>query len=181
MTLALSLLLACGESADPKPSSAPSTAAPTAPTSAPAAAPKKQAGSHCNEGQKVWYQCTVSQGRVVSLCGDEAPGFLQYHFGPLGAPGLSVPSAPDGLGRFGFASQTWAQGQLEAVRFDNEGTTYLLVDKAGAGGENGEANNFQGIVVRQGGKELARYACTDILQTEISSLDGRLQALGYEG
>lgn len=204
--LALLSLLACGliEGADPSPAPDPtaaSTATPAPSTAAPApvpaapdsAAPDPAATSpaplasaekpgHCAQGQHVWFQCAVGQGRAVSLCGDGAPTWLQYHFGPPGAPALTVPAAPAGLERFGWASQAWVQAQADAVRFENEGVTYLLVDKRGAGGPDGEANNFQGVVVRKGDQEVQRFPCVGLLEAEgMPSLAGRLAALGYEG
>lgn len=173
--LALLTLVACGlfDSAPPAPDPASTPPAPLASPTQP---------GHCAEGQHVWFQCAVGQGRAVSLCGDAAPTWLQYHFGPPGAPALSVPAVPAGLKAFGWAGHAWVQAQADAVRFDNEGTTYLLVDKRGAGGPDGEANNFQGVVVRKGGQELQRFPCGGLLQADgLPSLSGKLQALGYEG
>lgn len=160
------------------PAADPTAADPTA-TASSAPLATAQAPGHCAEGQHTWFQCAVGQGRTVSLCGDAEPTWLQYHFGPPGAAALTVPATVAGLKRFRFAEQSWAQAQAQAVRFDNEGVTYLLVDKAGSGND-GQLNNFQGVVVREGDKEVARFACLGNLEaTGLPALSGRLEALGY--
>ncbi len=195
-------LLACGLFADspstpPAPAVDPTAAAsPSAPAAAPSTSPdpaavtethaappvpvaSAQSPGHCAEGQSIWFECAVGQGRTVSLCGDAGPTWLQYHFGPPGAAALTVPSAPAGLGPFAFATGTWVRSQAEAVRFDNEGVTYLLVDKSGSG-IDGELNNFQGVVVRQQDQELARFPCVGSLEaTGLTGLQAALPALGY--
>jgi len=76
-----------------------------------------------------------------------------------------VPATVAGLKRFRFAEQSWAQAQAQAVRFDNEGVTYILIDKIGGGGSaNAELSNFQGVVVREQDKELAHFPCVGALE-----------------
>lgn len=142
-----------------------------------------QSPSHCAEGQHIWFECAVGQGRTVSLCGNGDPSWLQYHFGPPGKPALSVPAAPTDTSLFHFATGTWPESKAHAIRFDNGGVTYLLVDRfaqgpAGAG--SAPADNFQGVVVRQGTAEISRFPCTGQFDgTAMATLEGKLSALGY--
>jgi len=145
-----------------------------------AAEPPEAARSHCASSDKTWYECTVKGDKVVSLCGDEKPTWLQYNFGPIGKPELIYPKEKAGIDPFGFAHETWIRSEADAIRFVNEGHVFLLVDKScsGARGE-GEMNNFQGVVVSKDAKELARLRCEGSLKGAPSALGGMLEAVGY--
>jgi hypothetical protein len=131
--------------------------------------------THCTD--KSWFSCPVKGGKVLSLCGDGAGSWLQYVYGPVGAPELVWPETPNGLEGFAVSEHAFLRSMLTSVRFDREAHTYLIVDQIGSG-IDGEAHNFNGVVVRKGDTEIARVACTRQPADGLSHPAG-LETLGY--
>ena len=87
----------------------------------------------CTAQETAWLSCTTSRQRWIGLCG-KPPRTLQYRFGQPGRLELQFPDDPaDGTHRMLFASYARYQTERVEVRFDNQGTEYVLFDYAEGG------------------------------------------------
>jgi hypothetical protein len=87
----------------------------------------------CTAQETAWLSCITSRQRWIGLCGN-SPRALQYRFGRPGALELQVPDDPaDGVRRMLFAHYARYQTDRVEVRFENQGTDYVLFDHSEAG------------------------------------------------
>lgn len=92
------------------------------------ALPDLSPASVCPPGSPAVLACQVATGQVLALCG-KLPDRLQYRFGPAGKPELVFPANPaDGPRLMYFAHMGRAQAQLQEVRFEADGWSYVVFD-----------------------------------------------------
>lgn len=129
---------------------------------------------HCASDEIVLFDCGVRGDKRLSLCGSSTLDEVQYRFGPEGAPELVYPEdgTPSALT---YGHQAWARGEEHSVSFARGDTSYAIVDAAGGGGPDGEANNYQGVKVYQGGEEIAFLPCTTIYDSQLDRLEAILK------
>ena len=142
------------------PAATPSVAA-SGPVTPPIDAPvPAKAPSSCDGGD-VLFQCAVNGGKELLVCGKDGPSpWLSYRFGKPDAPDLVFPVAREGsASAFAWAEVTTVQAMGNLLRFQNADVTYEIVEMIGAGGPNGEANNFAGVYVKKGEELLATVTC----------------------
>ncbi len=109
------------------------------------------------------FACPVKGGKEIRVCGATGdPIWIGYTFGKPGAPELSFPKQREGsVPLFLHTTRTLAQATGDVLSFENGGVTYEVTEMMGAGGgADAESNNFAGVYVTQGGKLLAKVACT---------------------
>lgn len=112
--------------------------------------------SHCPAPQQTIFSCPARGGKVISVCLGPNAGsasYLQYKFGPLGAPELVYPKSPLGFSSFRQSHQTLINGESHALVFANEGVQYEVWSTDGPQGGGG-------VNVRKDGKFLATVSCT---------------------
>jgi hypothetical protein len=167
--LLLVTLIACGGPTEPAAPEVPPAAEGDVATDAPSwLAEVVQGVGHCIGTERALFSCASASGKHISLCSDDTLDTLQYRFGPKGTPELVGP-ADGAISAFTGAHTAWAKGEEHSVRFTNEGTAYGVVSAAGSG-IDGPANNYMGVKVNRGGKELAFVQCTDGGEADYLSL-----------
>lgn len=132
----------------------------SAPVAAPAAAPPPKAGS-CDGGELL-FSCPVKGGKEIRVCGATGEAiWLTYTFGKPGVPELVFPtSRVDSVPKFMVEERSFVQSMGYVLSFTNGKVTYEVTEMMGAGGPGGETNNFAGVTVLEGEKQLAQVACT---------------------
>ena len=81
-------------------------------------------GSQCRNGELTVYTCTFGSGQQLSVC--ETHGTVSYHYGPHGAPEISISS--DGHdGRLHAAETTGTGGASQVQMRFTRGTTNYIV------------------------------------------------------
>lgn len=127
----------------------------------------------CANGETVYFSCPVSASKVLSVCGSS--GEVQYRFGPPGAPELSYPH--DGsTGPFGLSEVRTVRSVATVLTVTSNDIRYEVTDAiGGGGGPDAAANNFQGVYVYQGDKQLAAIRCNTEPTTDWSALQPLLQ------
>jgi hypothetical protein len=182
-SLVIVLGTACGEGGGPPAASGPAAVAAPPPTAPAPTAPGTPAFlenavtglGHCDDSEKALFSCAVGGGRHVSLCTDDTLSQLQYRFGNPEFADIRAPSS-SAVSAFHYAHVAWAQGEEHSVSFVNEATTYKVVSAIGGGGMDGEANNYNGVKVIEGGKEIAFVKCADTPAADyLMMLDGVLK------
>jgi hypothetical protein len=94
----------------------------------PVAANGPAAPGLCGAQETAFFACPVARGRFIGLCGSTAKA-LQYRFGRVGAVELQLPdSAAAGADRMLFAHYSRYQTDRVEVRFENQGSEYLIFD-----------------------------------------------------
>ncbi len=127
---------------------------------------------HCATNEIVLFDCGVEGDKQLSLCGSDTLATIQYRFGALGAPELVFPD--DGARTaLTYGHEAWARGEEHSVSFTRDEHTHRIVDAAGSG-IDGEANNYQGVKVLQGGEEIAFLGCTNAATTELMRIESIL-------
>jgi hypothetical protein len=119
--------------------------------------------THCTSAETVVYSC-ASGNQIVSLCASRdvanQTGYLQYRFGPKGAPVLVFPAdpkPPDHLftpGTFMFSGGGGAYLQFEIAPY-----TYTVLSAIGNWGPRGTKATVDGVSVQKQGKSLANFVC----------------------
>ena len=146
--------------------------------SSPAGASQAEAAKpigHCSAETTAFFACTFKGGKVVSLCGDEEAGDLQYLFGKPGAVELTWPEKAEGaMKQFKGKELTYIRATGDAVSFQNGAVTYEITSLSGGGGPDGEANNFVGVTVSKAEKTLATLTCQDIAVDNLVMLRPKL-------
>lgn len=114
-------------------------------------------------GAETLFACPVKGGKEIRVCGAlGSPIWVGYTYGKPGAPDLKFPKAREGSPfSFRHEERTTVQSMGNVLSFDNEGVTYEVTEMMGSGGgADAESNNFAGVYVLQGTKQLAKVACT---------------------
>jgi hypothetical protein len=114
--------------------------------------------SHCTAGEQTLFACSTGS-KVLSICASseftEISGYLQYRFGPKGAPELSWPPNADVSRKNIEIGQEWsARGIDSHIRFKKGSYHYIVFDGLGAGTES-----QSGVVVQKDGKKVATLLC----------------------
>lgn len=126
----------------------------------PAGAPAPAAGlSHCAADERVVFSCaTTSGGKHISVCATTDWGRVTYRFGRIGSIERTSPVSGDPQ-QVVSARLTWARGWEDSLRFPgDDGVTYRVVHAVGSG-IDGDSNNYAGVKVEKGDKELAFVRC----------------------
>lgn len=157
LTLALTLpLAACSGGSEPPAQPAavqPAAVAPAADKPA-VVVEREHVGPHC--AQATHFSCAVAGNKTLALC--EEKGSLVYRFGPLGAiekeyPGEGVTPA------WTYEEPTTVSASGNSLSFSGESHSFQVVEMAGAGGPNAQANNFSGVVVTKGEAVVSTIPC----------------------
>ena len=158
LILALTLpLAACSGASEPPPAKAPVVkpdAAQPAAAQPAVVVEKEHVGPHCAEAKH--FSCAVAGNKTLALC--EEKGSLVYRFGPLGAiekeyPGEGVTPA------WTYEEPTTVSASGNSVSFSGGSHSFQVVEMAGAGGPNAQANNFSGVVVTKGEAVVSTIPC----------------------
>jgi len=131
-------------------------------TSAPAHAdPAAPAAVPCADAATHFFSCKTKAGKQVLVCaGTEPDRWVHYQYGPAGKPELVYPAERAGShAKFKVEERTTPMASGYVLSFTNEGVTYEVSEMAGAGGPNGDANNFAGITIIEKGATIATVAC----------------------
>lgn len=179
--LIVAILTACGgdtppttEPAAAAPAVAPAGAAPSADTPSTAAQTDAPViGAPCADPATHLFSCTTKAKKSIIICGQASPErWLQYQYGPLEKPELTYPKARAGSTEaFTSEARTFVSAQGNVVSFTNEGVTYEITEMAGAGGPDGDLNNFAGVVVLERGEQIATVACAGAVKSDWYLLD----------
>lgn len=147
----LSLLLACAAEA-PVPTAAPAAPAPAAPAPA----------EVCADPATVYFQCPTRDGQSITVCANrEEPRWVRYRYGTAAKAELVFPEQEAGSAdRFVSEERTYVSSSGNVLRFENGGYTYEVTEMAGAGGANGEENNFAGVRVLKGEEQVSAIPCS---------------------
>ena len=122
----------------------------------------------CAKGETTYFSCPAGNGRSINLCGKPAQT-LQYRFGKPGRVELAFPARPeDGPEAFRYAHYARYQVDRFELRFDNDGTEYVLFDYMDSG------RREAGVGVTQGGKE-SSVSCRKPVQSRLGELEGKLK------
>jgi hypothetical protein len=127
--------------------------------------------SHCGLNERTYFSCTIAKSnKVVSLCGEMKPdpdgpnqttvAWLQYRFGPLGAPEITYPqSKANSIERFsGYWSYSrFGKYEIYQVMFSSGDFKYI-VRSIESGAE--EPEPFLGVEVHRGLKVITRLPCS---------------------
>jgi hypothetical protein len=169
----VALAVACGgASTQPAATPAPPAEAPPAvPAAAPAAAPAGWT-EVCGAGADRVFACSTAKGKEVVVCvGTAADPWVRYRFGPADAPELVFPAERDtSLAQFKHEERAYVSSAGNVLSFDNDGVTYEITEMAGAGGPDGEANNFAGVYVIRGGETIGTVPCAAAPTTDWTRL-----------
>jgi hypothetical protein len=171
-------VLACGDVqvATPEPTAAVAPPAPgdPAPAATPAAAAAPTGWNEtCNAGSDRAFYCTTEKGKEVVVCvGTKQDPWIRYRFGPMGgAPELVFPDdQARSTDQFSLQERTYVQSAGTVLRFENAGVAYEITEMAGAGGRDGETNNFTGVYLLRDDKTIGTVKCYADLQTDWSKL-----------
>jgi len=160
----------------PAPDASPDAGATPAPVVGPTGADADQVRAnaskgvgHCASDELVLFDCGVKGDKRVSLCGSATLETVQYRFGPKGAPELVYPEDGDRT-KLKYGHEAWARGEEHSVSFTRGEHTYRVVDAMGSG-IDGEANNYQGVKVFEGGEEIAFLQCTTIYDSQLDRVE----------
>jgi hypothetical protein len=122
-------------------------------------------GNLCAADETVYFQCTVSKGRLLSVCGDAAKGKVQYRFGRPGHVEMAFPEKPqDAPSQLLYSHYFRAQTDRTEVRFENGGAGYVLFDY-----EEGARREAGVQVTTPSGKDVA-IACNGPVMSRLSEL-----------
>lgn len=159
LILALALpLVACFRGGEMEPAPSPSPPLVSVLVTEPGRGP---APAHCKESTR--FSCTVAGDKVLAVCEEE--GSLVYRYGPLGAIEKEYP-AEGGTASWRYEEPTTVSARGNALSFDGERHSFQVVEMAGAGGPNAEANNFSGVVVSKGGDVVSTIPCVGPVESD---------------
>ena len=127
---------------------------------------------HCSPGE-VLFQCPVGD-RELAVCGGATPApWIQYHYGPPGAPDLRFPADREGsVALFAHQERHHVRSMGDALVFENEGWRYEVLEMIGGGGipDEAELNNFRGVMVFHGDELVSTLACSEEPTSDWSGL-----------
>lgn len=121
---------------------------------------------HCSSGDWVIFSCDTGK-KTVSVCASPdlsaRDGWVEYRFGPIGAPELVVP-ATRSHPRDGVQVGTWSfsGGGGAFMQFSNAPYAYAVYTAIGKGW--GETS---GVAVLKNGKRVANLPCRSPVQSEL--------------
>lgn len=115
--------------------------------------------SHCADNEKTIFTCATGAKKVLSVCASkdfsEKAGYLQYRFGPKGAPELAWPPITDASRNNIEVGQARAAREIIShIRFKKGSYHYIVFDAFGA-----EIENRKGVLVQKDGKKIAVLLC----------------------
>lgn len=117
----------------------------------------------CGKESPLVFSCAVTGGKEIAVCGslDDDPPWMRYRFGTPAQPELLFPDKPEeSLGNFTVEERSYVRSRGDVLSFEHDGKTYEVTDMiGGGGGPDAAANNFAGLRVLQGDKELSSVAC----------------------
>jgi len=135
-----------------------------------AALGQTDSGNLCAADETAYFQCTVSKGRLLSVCGDATKGKVQYRFGRPGHVEMAFPQkAEDAPNQLLYSHYLRAQTDRTEVRFENGGAAYVLFDY-----EEGEHREAGVQVTTVTGKDVA-IACNGPIKSRLSELKSVLR------
>lgn len=129
----------------------------------------KQSGTGlCSAGEAPLFSCTVTSGKIASVCETKSPAgksFAQYRYGAAGAaPELAFPLSPEGA-QLRWASVAYSGGGEAQIGFERGATTYVVFSRMVrtnfAADEPNNPEITDGVMVLQGGKSIATHRCND--------------------
>ncbi len=113
------------------------------------------------------FNCAVG-AKVLSVC--EMETGLSYRFGPIGAVEKQYPPQ-NTASAFEYTAITTPSAMGHILEFTTDGHTYQVTEMSGAGGPDGEANNFVGVIVFKGTDHLANIACSGEAQSNWEAIE----------
>jgi hypothetical protein len=124
----------------------------------------------CAADETAYFQCSVSKGRLLSVCGDAAQGRLQYRFGRPGHVEMAFPpSAADAPRQLLYSHYFRAETDRTEVRFVNGGAGYVLFDY-----DEGGRREAGVQVTTAAGKDVA-IACNGPVESRLAELKSVLR------
>lgn len=113
---------------------------------------------HCSRDETVAFSCRAGK-KLVSVClsSDFAngTGSLQYRFGPLGGPEMTLPDVATSRQGVTAGTIAYSGGGADYIRFAHGDTRYIVYSGAGRGWVK------EGVAVEQKGKLLANLPCKE--------------------
>ena len=118
---------------------------------------------HCRENEQVVFSCSVGK-KTASVCASPESsqniGYIQYRFGPIGAPEISYPENPSNFRKFTdtglFQSKHTTGGW---IRFTNGGYRYIAYSHEWQSDDGDNGGITQGVSVLKDGKRIAKLSC----------------------
>jgi hypothetical protein len=115
------------------------------------------------------FTCTVSKGRLLSLCGPTDLSAMQYRFGRPGAIELRHPDVPEGsLQAFTFARYTRPLTTMMGLRFTRGGYTYEVFD------DLVESQASAGVTVTMPDGGQSQLVCEGAVTSRLMELEDRV-------
>lgn len=140
-------------------------------------------GTRCHEGERSYFECPLTTGETVLLCGSPdlqaADAYLQYRRGPSQGAPLVIWPEPGAVDEFSYMELRTIRSLGGAVSFALKGHRHVLEERSGSGhpGE-GAANNFVGLrVFDQRDALVDQISCAEGWSSELSALAGVLEEI----
>ena len=116
------------------------------------------APTHCGSDENVVFSCSAGK-KVASLCASrdltKNLGYMQYRFGPIGAPEMTFPSNRDHPSKqFKHANLMYSGGGGHILWFKSGDFAYTMYSAMLKGGEEPT-----GVLVQKAGKRVANVKC----------------------
>lgn len=133
----------------------------------PATGAKAAVGAVCAKDEPVLFSCNLRNGRKVAVCGALLGGraTAQYRYGKPGEPAEMIWPRSSSDSRVAFASVPYSGGGEAQLSFANGTTRYVVYSRIirtnFAADEPNDPAIEDGVLVMQGGRQLANLACDD--------------------
>jgi hypothetical protein len=122
----------------------------------------------CAASETTYFSCPVTRGRSVALCG-AADQSVRYRFGRPGAIELQYPQEASGsAGQMFYAHYSRYQTDRFEVRFNNQGTEYVVFDY------HEDGRHRAGVRVTGADAKEREVICTGRIASRIGELKDRL-------
>lgn len=122
---------------------------------------EEAAPQHCADATR--FSCAVAGGKTLALCEEE--GSLVYRFGAIGSIEKEYPG--EGVSpSWKYEEPTTVSASGNSVSFAGESHSFEVVEMAGAGGANAEANNFVGVIVSKGDEVVSTISCVGPVESD---------------
>lgn len=125
----------------------------------------KAATSHCSAQEQVIFTCSTG-AKTVSVCASESvsptTGYLQYRFGPMGAPELLYPAQEAERGVIRAGRWVFAGGGGAYLKFVRYPFNYIVYTAIGRGW-----GQKAGVAVEKDGKLMANFPCRGAPSSEL--------------
>lgn len=114
--------------------------------------------SHCDpQKEQIVFSCNTGRN-IVSVCASRnfsvAQGYVQYRFGPIGAPALIFPESATHPSKFATGGNLfYGGGSGKYMRLPRDGYAYVIYFGAGRGWEK------EGVAVEKNGKLIGNVPC----------------------